>query len=176
VEAYSRECPWCGHFFDAIDLLGVCDVCSKPSRVGRNGVLVVLIDETPQERCPDDLFRNTPLPVIFEWMESGGGPVTRSIRYGSKPPLAQVHKQLATRFKWLQALLNEYGVQTEFRDIESPSHEADWLGTVFANAKKLHTITWFHCEDRFDLVCEYTNEGGAIHALPPDAKYHLKPT
>lgn len=139
-----------------------------------NGELVVLIDAEPQELLPnDDPFRNTPLATLFEFMDSGGGPITTTARYNGKPDLNAVHAQLRVRFRWLRELLIEYGVEVKYDEIDRAGNHPDWIGTGFANALRLLTIHWFAEGKRYDVLCELTESGGAIHAIPPNATYHL---
>jgi hypothetical protein len=141
---YQRKCPRCQVSFKAVSECGVCPACGLFSRVCQNGQLVVLVDVEPQDSLPhDDPFRNTPLAVLFEFLDSGGGPITTAERYAGMPLSAEVHRQLRIRFDWLRALLFEHEIETEVDEIELPESHPDWIGTSFADAERLFTMRWF---------------------------------
>ncbi len=174
MDSYPRTCPYCNSSFRAATDRGICPSCNQFSRIDRQGNFVVLLDAEPIDELPnDDLFRNTPLATLFEFMDSGGGPITTTTRYNERPSVTDVHKQLGLRFRWLKELLVEYGIEIVYNEIEQPGCHADWIGTDFANALRLLTIHWYAGDQRYDVLCELSDSGGSIHAIPPDAKYHL---
>lgn len=175
MKPYSRSCPKCDSKFDAVSDRGICPVCNTFSRVSINGELIVLLDAESLAALPhDDPFRDTPLAVLFEWFDSGGGPFVTTTRYAGKPTIAEVHRQLKLRFNGLCELLREYDMNAETETIASPGDNQDWLGTIFSLAKELYIATWKMDHQRYDIVCEITDSGGTIHAIPPAATYHLK--
>lgn len=174
MDSYPRTCPYCDASFRAVTDCGTCPYCNEFSRIDRHGNFVVLIDAKPLDELSNgNPFRNTPLPVVFQWIDSGGGPITRSAQYAGKPSIAEIHRQLSTRFKWLVSLLDEYGLDPQTEEVAQPATHPDWSPTRFANAEKLLVAFWLIDNHRYAVACSLTDSGGEIHAIPPNAEYHL---
>ncbi len=65
-------------------------------------------------------------------------------------------------------------LEVDFERITTPSAHPDWIGCRFADAEELLVLTWFVHDSRYDVVCELMKDGGAIHAVPYDAEYHVR--
>ena len=174
-ETYARNCPGCATSFTAVTDCGVCPTCKLFSRVDRNGKLIVLIDAEYMGNLPnDDPNADGPLATLFENLEYGGGPIVTTARYDGTPSVDHVQQELLLRFQVVREQLTQEIPAIDYTTIDDPESHPDWIGSQFSESECLHVLTWHAGGMRFDIVCELTSDGGAIHAIPPDAEYHLQ--
>ena len=113
----------------------------------------------------DDPTSDTPLVNLYDLLESGGGVLYETRRPGGYPGVDVAHEQLKTTFAKLKHQIDQEIPSARHFSVDSPTLDPQWAGTPYRHSVCLQCSSWDFGENRYDVICDLTVDGGTIDAV-----------